>query len=309
MPSGTMAQQIALRIHCEHRNVKTVALHPQSHLVVSEDDALRRLQGLEPIAVGDRNRLYSLADLKAVPERLGAVLLELPERNIGGALRPWNEVAEIAQWTRENGIALHLDGARLWESQPYYAMPLDEIASAFDTVYVSFYKILGAVSGAVLAGPKTVIDEARSWQWRHGGRLVQQYPAIVSARLGLKRYLPRVPHYCARARAIASILSEFDGQRHAESASDEHDACVRARRSRTAASNGAPHRGGNRCMDACGLERNRVAGLCDVRIELRRRFAEHQRSGSARTLRPPLRLTIHGRHPRSTIPRTRNVFR
>jgi threonine aldolase len=211
MPSGTMAQQIALRIHCEHRNVKTVALHPQSHLVVSENDALRRLQGLEPIAVGDRNRLYSLADLKAVPERLGAVLLELPERNIGGALRPWNEVAEIAQWTRENGIALHLDGARLWESQPYYAMPLDEIASAFDTVYVSFYKILGAVSGAVLAGPKTVIDEARSWQWRHGGRLVQQYPAIVSARLGLKRYLPRVPHYCARARAIASILSEFDG--------------------------------------------------------------------------------------------------
>jgi threonine aldolase len=210
MPSGTMAQQIALRIHCERRNVRTVALHPQSHLLVSENSALERLHDLQPIAVGDRNALYTLQDLKTVSEPIGAVLLELPERNIGGALRPWNEVVEIAQWTRENGIALHLDGARLWESQPYYEMPLAKIAELFDTVYVSFYKILGAVAGAALAGPKAIIDEARAWQWRHGGRLVQQFPMVVSARLGLERYLPRIPQYCARARAIASVLAEFE---------------------------------------------------------------------------------------------------
>lgn len=210
MPSGTMAQQIALRIHCERRNVRTVALHPQSHLLVSENDALSRLQDLQPVPVGDRNRLYSLQDLAAVPERIGAVLLELPERNIGGALRPWSEVQEIGQWAKEKGIALHLDGARLWESQPYYGISLSEISNAFDTVYVSFYKILGAVAGAALAGPKSTIDEARAWQWRHGGRLVQQYPMIVSARRGLQRYLPRVPQYCTRARAIAQILSEFE---------------------------------------------------------------------------------------------------
>lgn len=210
MPSGTMAQQIALRIHCERRKLPTVALHPQSHLLVSENGALGRLQGLVPVPVGDRNRLYALEDLHALPERVGALLLELPERNIGGALRPWNEVEQIAQWAKDNGIALHLDGARLWESQPYYGMPLAEITQPFDTVYVSFYKILGAVAGAALAGPKDAIDEARSWQWRHGGRLVQQYPMVVSARLGLQRYLPRIPQYCEIARAIAQILSEFE---------------------------------------------------------------------------------------------------
>ena len=208
MPSGTMAQQIALRIHCEQRNLRTVALHPQSHLLVSENDAISRLHGLQPIPVGNRNRLYSLEDLSAVPEHIGALLLELPERNIGGALRPWNEVAEIAQWARQSGIALHLDGARVWESQPHYGISLSEIAAVFDTVYVSFYKILGAVAGAALAGPKDVIAQARAWQWRHGGRLVQQYPMIVSARLGLQRFLPRVPQYCSRARTVAQILSE-----------------------------------------------------------------------------------------------------
>lgn len=170
---------------------------------------MTRLQRLQPIPLGDRNRLYSLEDLTAVPERAGALLLELPERNLGGALRPWNEVVEIAHWARERDIALHLDGARLWEAQPYYGISLAEISSVFDTVYVSFYKILGAVAGAALAGPKDVIDEARAWQWRHGGRLVQQYPMIVSARLGLQRFLPAVPRYCSRARRIAEILSEF----------------------------------------------------------------------------------------------------
>lgn len=213
MPSGTMAQQIALRIHCERRNVRTVALHPQSHLIVSENSALSRLHGLEPIPAGDRNRLYTLQDLRAVTERIGALLLELPERNIGGALRSWDELESIAAWAKDSGVALHLDGARLWESQPYYDKPLAEIAGPFDTVYVSFYKILGAIAGAALAGPKDVIDEARAWQWRHGGRLVQQYPMVVSARLGLKRYLPRVPQYCERARAIAKVLSEFENVR------------------------------------------------------------------------------------------------
>lgn len=213
MPSGTMAQQIALRIHCDRRNVRTVALHPQSHLIVSENSALTRLHGLEPIAAGDRNRLYTLEDLRAVSEPIGALLLELPERNIGGALRPWDELESVAAWARDNGIALHLDGARLWESQPYYARPLAEIANRFDTVYVSFYKILGAIAGAALAGPKDIIDQARAWQWRHGGRLVQQYPMVVSARLGLRRYLPRVGKYCERARAIAKVLSEFENVR------------------------------------------------------------------------------------------------
>lgn len=210
MPSGTMAQQIALRIQCERRGVPNVALHPQSHLLLSENDALRRLNGLSPIGVGDRNALFTLEELQAIPERLGALLLELPERNIGGALRPWDEVLAMCRWARECGVATHMDGARLWESQPFYGLPLPDLTAPFDTVYVSFYKILDAVAGAALAGPKDVIDEARAWQWRHGGRLVQQYPMVVSAREGLRRYLPRVPEYCKRAREIAGVLNEVE---------------------------------------------------------------------------------------------------
>ncbi len=209
MPSGTMAQQIALRIHSDRRDSRNVAVHPQSHLVVSENNAMQMMHGLQPVLLGDRNALYTLTDLQAVADRLSALVLELPERNIGGALRPWDDVLDICRWAKDAGIVMHLDGARLWESQPFYGRPLPELAQPFDTVYVSFYKILNAVAGAALAGPKAVIDEARAWQWRHGGRLVQQYPMIVSARDGLRRYLPRVPLYCKRAREIAAILSEF----------------------------------------------------------------------------------------------------
>ena len=137
--------------------------------------------------------------------------MELPERSLGGAVRPWNEIQEIAAWTRERGIAMHLDGARLWEAQPFYGIPLNELTQPFDTVYVSFYKVLGAIAGAALAGPKDVIDEARGWQWRHGGRLVSQYPLVLSARQGLKHRLPKVPLYCERARRIAAVLSQFEG--------------------------------------------------------------------------------------------------
>jgi threonine aldolase len=210
MPSGTMAQQIALRIYAQRSGSRNIALHPQSHLVVSENSAMQMLHGLQPLPIGERESLYTLADLQGVTDPLAAVLLELPERNIGGMLRPWNEVASICAWARERGIAMHLDGARLWECQPFYGMDFRAMAAPFDSVYVSFYKILNAVAGAALAGPKAFVDEARAWQWRHGGRLVQQYPAIVSAREGLERYLPRVPLYCARACEIAAILETFE---------------------------------------------------------------------------------------------------
>lgn len=209
MPSGTMAQQIALRIHADQRNCRNVALHPQSHLVVSENNAMQMMHNLQPVPLGDRNALYTLAGLQAVRDRLSSVVLELPERNIGGALRPWDEVLAICRWAQVAGIATHLDGARLWESQPFYARPLPELTQPFDTVYVSFYKILNAAAGAALAGPKAIVDEARAWQWRHGGRLVQQYPMIISARDGVHRYLPRIPLYCKRAREVAAILADF----------------------------------------------------------------------------------------------------
>jgi len=90
---------------------------------------------------------------------------------------------------RERNITLQLDGARLWECQPFYQRSYAEIAALFDTVYVSFYKILGGITGAMLLGPEDVIAEARIWQRRHGGNLVRMFPFVLSAKQGLETRL------------------------------------------------------------------------------------------------------------------------
>ena len=210
MPSGTMAQQIALRLHAEDRGNDRVAIHARSHLIVHENDAVQRLAGLRVVEPGSRDRLYSRADLEALREPAGSLLVELPERELGGLLRPWDELLDIVDWAMQNKIRLHLDGARLWEAQPFYAKPLPEIAGLFDSVYVSFYKILNGIAGAALAGPKPFVDRARLWQHRYGGRLIALFPEILSARDGLRRYLPRMAAYRDRAVEIAAVFNEFD---------------------------------------------------------------------------------------------------
>ena len=209
MPSGTMCQQIALRIWCDRRKTPRVAFHPTCHLEIHEQHAYQRLHNLQGVLLGSAFRLFTLDDLKNVKEPLGALLIELPQREIGGQLPTWETLTEIIAWAREQGIPMHLDGARLWESQPFYKRPYAEIAALFDTVYVSFYKILGGIAGAVLAGPAGVIAESRVWQRRHGGNLVQLYPYVLAAQKGLAERLTRMEAYQAKAKAIASTLSTF----------------------------------------------------------------------------------------------------
>jgi threonine aldolase len=210
-PSGTMAQQIALRIHADRRGTPTVAFHPTCHLELHEDKAYQRLHGLVGRLVGDPRRLVSLADLEQVEEPLAALLLELPQREIGGQLPAWDDLCAQVEWGRARGAAVHLDGARLWDAQPHYGRPLTEIAALFDTVYVSFYKLLGGISGACLLGEKDVVAEARQWRRRHGGTLFALWPYAVSAIVGLQERLPRVEQYVAHAGAIARSVGALDG--------------------------------------------------------------------------------------------------
>ncbi|HET8631621.1 MAG TPA: beta-eliminating lyase-related protein [Thermomicrobiales bacterium] len=209
MPSGTMCQQIALRVWTDRRGRPNVALHPRNHLDDHEQYAYQRLHGLRGIPVGHEDRLMTLDDLQAVAEPLGALLLELPQREIGGQLPAWDDLVALTGWARERGVAVHMDGARLWESGPFYGRPYAEIAGLFDSVYVSFYKGLGAIAGSALAGPADVIAEARVWQRRHGGNLIRLYPYVLSARLGLERHLGRMGAYHERAREIAADLAAF----------------------------------------------------------------------------------------------------
>jgi threonine aldolase len=211
MPTGVMAQQIALRIWCDRRASHTVAFHPTSHLELHEQKGYQLLHGLHGRCVGDPNGLITLADLESIHEPLAALLLELPQREIGGLLPEWDDLVAQAAWTRERNIALHLDGARLWESGPFYRRPYAEIADHFDSVYVSFYKGLGGLAGAALAADAELIAEARIWQRRHGGNLVTLHPYVASAELALAERLDRMPAYLDHARALAAALSTVDG--------------------------------------------------------------------------------------------------
>ena len=104
-----------------------------------------------------------------------------------------------------------MDGARLWESGPFYERSYAEIAGLFDSAYVSFYKGIGAIAGAALTGPAEFIAEARLWQRRHGGNLIQLYPFVLSARANLRRRLDRFAGYHQRAQAVARVLSAVPG--------------------------------------------------------------------------------------------------
>lgn len=211
LPSGTMAQQIALRIWSERRGCRTVAFHPTCHLEMHEQKGYQLLHGLHGRLVGDPHALVTLKDLMDVAEPVAALLLELPPREIGGQLPAWDELQAQVAWAHQRGAAVHMDGARLWEAGPFYGRSYAEIAAPFDSVYVSFYKGIGAIAGAALAGPADVMAEARVWQRRHGGTLVCLYPFVLSARLNLRRRLERFPAYHQRAVSIARTLAAVPG--------------------------------------------------------------------------------------------------
>jgi threonine aldolase len=211
LPSGTMAQQAALRVHADRRGRRVVIFHPACHLDRHEERGYQRLHGLLGRPVGEESGLLTLADLKEVAEPPAALLLELPQRDIGGQLPAWDDLVAQVEWARGRGAAVHLDGARLWECTPYYERTPAEIAALFDTAYVSFYKGLGGLAGCCLVGPEDVVAEVREWRTRHGGTLPSLWPYAASALTGLRRRLPRMPEYRAHALAIAGAVRDLPG--------------------------------------------------------------------------------------------------
>ncbi|SFP96915.1 L-threonine aldolase [Geodermatophilus dictyosporus] len=213
LPSGTMAQQAALRVHAGRTLRRTVVAHPQCHLFQHEGGALERLHGLVPRPVGDRDRLLLRADLDAVAESPAALVVELPQRDLGGQLPPWDDVVEQVAWAHDVHSVAHLDGARLWEASAGYGLPPSDLAAPFDTVYVSFYKGIGALAGCCLAGPADHVAEVREWRHRLGGTLFGLWPGAASALTCLRERLPRVPEYLRRAREVADAVRGLPGVR------------------------------------------------------------------------------------------------
>lgn len=210
-PSGTMAQQIALRIWSDEMDCKKVAYHPLCHLEIHEEDGLKELHHLEPILLGNKERLFTIENLKAIETPISCLLIELPQREIGGQLPTWDNLIEIATYCKENGIKLHLDGARLFEVLPFYEKTASEICNLFDSAYVSFYKGLGGIAGAMLVGNAEFMAQAKVWKRRHGGDLISLYPYIVSAKYNMDKRVGKMKEYWQHAKFVAERFNQIEG--------------------------------------------------------------------------------------------------
>ena len=215
LPSGTLAQPLALRIHADARQQRGVALHATSHLLLHEQHGMEQLWGLQAHVVGAPDKPINAADLTtmntAQTGQLAALVVELPAREIGGQLPAWDDLCQQAQWAHEHGLAVHIDGARLWQCPGFYQRSLADIADLADSVYVSLYKDLAGISGAILAGEHDFIAQAKVWARRAGGNLASVYPLLLAAQQGLQQYLASVTTAVAYAQRLAAALSEING--------------------------------------------------------------------------------------------------
>ncbi|WP_431258408.1 threonine aldolase family protein [Roseateles chitinivorans] len=213
MPSGVMAQLIALRLHADEKRLPRFGMHATCHLATEEEQAFSQLMNLHATVLGQPHRTLTRGDLAQPAEALAAVVLELPARVIGGQSPPWDELAAIKEWAATSGTRLHLDGARLWEAAAWYGKRYDEIVAGVDTVYVSTYKGLGGFSGALLAGEARVMAEARVWRRRMGGTIYQLAPLAASAACRLDERLALMPRLFERTVQVVEALSQVAGLR------------------------------------------------------------------------------------------------
>lgn len=211
-PTGTMAQGAAARIHAAETGRNTLLLHPSSHLELHEEHGYRDAHGLHAGLTPDWRAPVTARDVEAEGPDLAAVLVELPQRHAGGLLPTWSELEAIKAACRARGARLHIDGARLWTCiAAYEGRLLAEICTGADSVYVSFYKDIGALGGAALAGSAAFVEQARVWRHRLGGLVIRGWPHVPDALRLLPERMARMPGYVARARELAAAIQAGSG--------------------------------------------------------------------------------------------------
>lgn len=188
MPSGTLANHLALRALAGTR--RRVIVPETSHVYNDTGDACQTLSGLTLMPVAPGAATFTRADVEAVLTRtaggrvaadVGAILIESPIRRLSGQTFDWTEAQRIGAFARERGIGTHLDGARLFIASAYTGISPAEYAAPFDTVYVSLWKYFNCGIGAVLAGPKRVLDGMFHVRRMFGGNLAIGWPAALVA--------------------------------------------------------------------------------------------------------------------------------
>jgi threonine aldolase len=189
MPTGTLANHMAVRALAGGSS--RVVVQEQSHFYQDEGDCAQTLSNLTlmPLAPGratftadDLQQLLDHTKSARVVSRVSVIAVETPVRRMQGAHFDAGELAKIIAIARREGIRLHLDGARLFLQAAYTGEDVAAYARPFDTVYVSLYKYFNAASGAMLAGPRDVIDGMFHGRRMFGGGLNTVWPFALVAR-------------------------------------------------------------------------------------------------------------------------------
>lgn len=205
-PSGTLAQMTAALIHAEETGRSAIGLHPTSHLLLHEKEGVEELARLEPVRVGSWHDVIKPQD---IPEGLGALFIEIPQRHNGGLCPDWDGLSATVSAARIKGARLHMDGARLWSVRHALgAHSFSEICQPFDSIYASFYKDIGALSGAILVGEPDFIEKAKIWRHRAGGQLVRAWVEMADALRLLPKVIDDMPVWVESAGRLASSLHE-----------------------------------------------------------------------------------------------------
>jgi threonine aldolase len=217
VPSGTMANQLALRLHTEHGD--EVLCADGAHVKWYETGAAAALGGVQLSPVG-RGGLFSPEELAAafVPARgdhAGPVTrlcwIENTHNRAGGKVWPLDELDAVCGAARALGLALHLDGARLWNAAVRLGVPPARIAAAFDTVSVCLSKGLGAPVGSLLVGSPAAIERARRFRKMYGGGMRQAGVLAAAGLYALHHNLPRLAEDHENAAALAAALMDVPG--------------------------------------------------------------------------------------------------
>ena len=216
MPSGTMANQIAVRLHC--RPGDEFLCEAGCHIYNYEQGAFAQLSGVVAHTVEGRYGVMELSQLEGLIRppndhlvRTRLVCLENTHNRGAGRIQPYDTVAAIGHWARANGLRMHLDGARLFNAEVATGIPAARWAQHFDTVSICFSKGLGAPIGSALAGPRDLIRDARRHRKLFGGGMRQVGIVAAGALYALEHQRERLADDHAHARILADAIRHSPG--------------------------------------------------------------------------------------------------
>lgn len=212
LPSGTMANQVALRVLA--RPGDDVIVSRESHAVWHETGAGAANAGVQFTEVGAKGT-FTAAEFVAACKPRGHVIyppttlveIENTHNRAGGVVFPQDEVLRICAAARDRSVATFLDGARLWNAAAASKRTPAELAAPFDLVAVALSKGLGAPGGSLLAGTRELIERAVRYRRMFGGAMRQVGIFAAAGLHALERHMERLTEDHANARLIAERLA------------------------------------------------------------------------------------------------------